>query len=124
MTYSRQRLALRTLIICALSVTEYVTSENLAETTNDLSNRFICVQVKRGNLKFSDSKQGRSQTSEQEEARFERRRCEPLGECGGMPPPEKLEIYKLINALVSISHGIFLQKSQFWASVEVHFLIA
>ena len=42
----------------------------------------------------------------------------------GHAPPENLEIYKLINALVSISHGIFLQKSQFWASVEVHFLIA
>ena len=42
----------------------------------------------------------------------------------GHAPPENLEIYKLINALVSISHGIFLQKSPFWASVEVHFLIA
>ena len=39
------------------------------------------------------------------------------------PPPENLEIYRLINALVSISRGIFLQTSQFWASVEVHFSI-
>ena len=31
--------------------------------------------------------QGRSQTSEQDEASFERRRREPLGECGGMPLP-------------------------------------
>ena len=71
--------------------------------------------------------QGRSQTSEQDEARFERRRREPLGGSEGMPPPppppENLEIYRLINALVSISRGIFLQTSQFWASVEVHFSI-
>ena len=48
------------------------------------------------------------------------------GGVGACPPPplENLEIYRLINALVSISHGIFLQKSQFWVSVEVHFLIA
>ena len=34
---------------------------------------------------------GRSQTSEQDEASFERRRREPLGGCGGMlpPPPRK-----------------------------------
>ena len=31
--------------------------------------------------------QGRSQTSEQDEACFERQRREPLGRSGGMPPP-------------------------------------
>ena len=75
------------------------------------------------------STQGRSQVSKQDEASLERRRREPLGGSGGMPPPpppppENLEIYRLINALVSISRGIFLQTSQFWASVEVHFSIA
>ena len=35
--------------------------------------------------------QGRSQTSEQDEASFERQRCEPLGGSGGMPPsPQKI----------------------------------
>ena len=36
--------------------------------------------------------QGRSQTSEQDEASLERRRREPLGESGGMPPRENFEI--------------------------------
>ena len=44
--------------------------------------------------------QGRSQTSEQDEASFERRRH----------APENFEIYKLRNVLLSIYRGIFLQK--------------
>ena len=36
-------------------------------------------------------KQGRSQTSEQDEASFERRRREPLGGYGGMPPQKILK---------------------------------
>ena len=35
--------------------------------------------------------QGRSQTSEQDEASLERRRREPLGESGGMPPEKILK---------------------------------
>ena len=61
--------------------------------------------------------QGRSQTSEQDEAIFERGRREPLG-------GENFEIQRLGNALVSIFCGTFPQKSQSWVSVEVHFLIA
>ena len=34
--------------------------------------------------------QGRNQISEEDEASLERRRREPLGESGGMPPPEKI----------------------------------
>ena len=69
--------------------------------------------------------QGRSQTSEQDEASFKRRRWEPLGGgSGGMRPPENFEIERLKNALVSIFRRIFLQKSESWASVEVHFFIA
>ena len=34
------------------------------------------------------SPQGRSQTSEQDEASFDRRRCEPLGGVGASPPPQ------------------------------------
>ena len=34
------------------------------------------------------------------------------------------EIQRLRNALISIFHGIFLQKSQSWESVEGHFFIA
>ena len=37
-------------------------------------------------------KQGRIQTSEQDEESFERWRCESLMESGGMPPPENFEI--------------------------------
>ena len=61
--------------------------------------------------------QGRSQTSEQDEAIFESGRREPLG-------GENFEIQRLGNALVSIFCGTFPQKSQSWVSVEVHFLIA
>ena len=41
--------------------------------------------------------QGRSQTSEQDEASLERRRREPLGKSGGMPPEKILKS----NALVT-----------------------
>ena len=67
--------------------------------------------------------QGRSQTSEQDEASFERRRRQPLGGLGACPPPpsspEHFEIYSLRNrageglsallrnALVTIFRGIF-----------------
>ena len=34
--------------------------------------------------------QGRSQTSEQDEASFERRRRKPLGGSEGMPPPPEI----------------------------------
>ena len=43
---------------------------------------FTYLEQIRSNI---SSKQGRSQTSEQDEASFERRRCEPLGGSGGMP---------------------------------------
>ena len=48
---------------------------------------------------------------------------ETLGS-GGMPPAENFETKRLRNALVNIFPGIFLQKSQSRASVEVHFFIA
>ena len=70
------------------------------------------------------------QTSEQDEASFERQRREPLAGSGCMPPPplppteNQFEIQRLRNVLVSIFRGIFLQKSQSWACVEVHFFIA
>ena len=44
--------------------------------------------------------QGRSQTSEQDEAHLERRRREPL-DSGGMPPRENFEIQRLRNALLT-----------------------
>lgn len=50
--------------------------------------------------------QGRSQTSEQYEASFERRRPKPLGRSGACPP-RKFEIKRRSNAILSISHGIF-----------------
>ena len=40
----------------------------------------------------SKTYQGRSQTLEQDEASFERRRRELLGGSGSMPPQEKFEI--------------------------------
>ena len=67
--------------------------------------------------------QGHSQTSEQDKASFERQRRELLGGLGACPP-ENFEIEGLRNAFVSILRGIFLQKSQSWASAEVHFFIA
>ena len=66
--------------------------------------------------------QGRSQTSEQDEASFERRRRQPLrglGACPSPSSPENVEIYSLRNrageglsallrnALVTIFRGIF-----------------
>ena len=50
--------------------------------------------VSRLTLKAEDLKsQGRSQTSEQDEASFERQRREPLGGCRACPPPrENFEI--------------------------------
>ena len=66
--------------------------------------------------------QGRSQSSEQDEASFERQRREPpergLGACPPPPhlPPENFEIWRFRNALLTIFRGIFfLQKSQTWA---------
>ena len=62
---------------------------------------------------FVESKY-RSQTSEQDEVSFGRRRREPLGGSGVVLPPENFEIQRLRNALSSISRGIFLQKNQSW----------
>ena len=55
-----------------------------------LKNKYISVIL--AFVVCSIKLQGRSQTSEQDEASFERRRREPLGGCGGMPPPENFEI--------------------------------
>ena len=46
------------------------------------------------------------------------------GVWGHAPPPDNFQIQRLRNAVVSIFVGIFLQKSQSWASVKVHFFIA
>ena len=56
--------------------------------------------------------QGRSQTSEQDEASFERQRREPLTGGLGACRPRKFEILRFRNALLRIFRGIFLQKSQ------------
>ena len=61
---------------------------------------------------------GCSQTSEQDEASFERRRREPPGGSEGMPLQKILKSKRLRNALLSISRGIFLQKSQSWAKIK------
>ena len=43
---------------------------------------------------------------------------------GNAPPQKILRSRGAENALVSIFHGIFRQKSQSWASIEVRFSIA
>ena len=51
--------------------------------------------------------QGRSQTSEQDEASFERRKRGQLEGSRGSCPPDNFEIYLPSNALLSIFRGIF-----------------
>ena len=54
--------------------------------------------------------QGRSQTSEQDEAIFERRRCEPVKGSGGMPPPRNF--YNLEAQKSSCKHCQWYFSSQ------------
>ena len=64
--------------------------------------------------------QGRSQTSEQDEASLERRSREPLRETGDMPRRENFEIERLRNALSTdpIFLGITFSIKRFFKKIK------
>ena len=81
---------------------------------------FLCIKQTHPTITIPNARsvsfeilyQGRSQTSEQDEASFERQRREPLTGGLGTCRPRKFEILRFRNALLRIFRGIFLQKSQ------------
>ena len=61
---------------------------------------------------------GLCQTSEQDDASFKHWICKPLWESGIPLQKINFQSWRLRNALLSIFHGIFLQKSQSWAKIR------
>ena len=66
------------------------------ERRNDIKGSELCIAfclavIKQFQRIGSSFIQGRSETSEQDEASFECRRREPLGGCGGMLPQKMLK---------------------------------